>query len=62
VVDFGIVHKGDTVSARNVSVTNAAPVAAPNDDPRGSSAVPAGRSPHRAVWPAWPRRPPTTAA
>jgi hypothetical protein len=36
VVDFGVVHKGDTVSARNVSVTNAAPVAAPNDDLRGS--------------------------
>ena len=31
VVDFGIVHQGDVVTARNVSVTNAAPVAAPND-------------------------------
>jgi hypothetical protein len=31
VVDFGIVHKGDVVGARNVSVTNAATIAAPND-------------------------------
>ena len=30
-VDFGIVHKGDVVAARNVSVTNAAPSPAPND-------------------------------
>jgi len=31
VVDFGIVHTGDVVGARNVSVTNAAALAAPND-------------------------------
>ena len=31
VVDFGIVHKGDVVTARNVSVTNTAAIAAPND-------------------------------
>ena len=31
VVDFGIVHKGDAVGARNVTVTNAAAIAAPND-------------------------------
>jgi len=30
-VDFGIVHKGDAVAARNVSVSNSAAVAAPND-------------------------------
>jgi len=36
VVDFGIVHVGDSVSARNVSVTNAAAVAAPNDTLGGS--------------------------
>jgi len=31
VIDFGIVHKGDVVAARNVSVSNTAPVATPND-------------------------------
>ena len=31
VVDFGIVHRGDVVAARSVSVTNAAAVAPPND-------------------------------
>ena len=36
VVDFGIVHKGDVVTARNVSVSNAAAIAAPNDVLRGS--------------------------
>jgi hypothetical protein len=36
VVDFGIVHKDDVVSARNVSVSNAAAIAAPNDVLRGS--------------------------
>ncbi len=35
-VNFGIVHVGDTVAARNVSVTNAAAVAAPNDELRGN--------------------------
>jgi hypothetical protein len=30
-IDFGIVHKGDVVAARNVSVSNGAAVAAPND-------------------------------
>jgi hypothetical protein len=30
-VDFGIVHKGDVVAARTLSVTNAAPVTALND-------------------------------
>ena len=35
-VDFGIVHKGELVAARNVSVTNAAAIAAPNDVLKGS--------------------------
>ncbi len=35
-VDFGIVHVGDTVTGKNVSVTNAAPVAALNDVLQGS--------------------------
>ncbi|MEO7851915.1 MAG: choice-of-anchor D domain-containing protein, partial [Rubrivivax sp.] len=35
-VNFGIVHRGDVVAARNVSVSNAAAVAAPNDDLTGS--------------------------
>jgi hypothetical protein len=35
-VDFGIVHRGDVVASRNVSVTNAAAIAAPNDALRGS--------------------------
>jgi hypothetical protein len=30
-VDFGIVHKGDVVAGKTVSVTNAAAIAAPND-------------------------------
>jgi len=38
VVDFGIVHRGDVVATRNVSVTNAAAIAAPNDELRGSIA------------------------
>jgi hypothetical protein len=42
VVDFGIVHKGDVVGARNVSVTNAAAIAAPNDVLRGSLGGAAG--------------------
>ena len=36
IVDFGIVHRGDTVATRGVSVTNAAAIAAPNDVLRGS--------------------------
>ncbi|MEF8724116.1 MAG: choice-of-anchor D domain-containing protein [Candidatus Accumulibacter delftensis] len=35
-VNFGIVHKGDVVTAKNVSVTNSAPVAALNDTLQGS--------------------------
>ena len=35
-VDFGIVHRGDVVASRNVSVTNAAAVAGLNDTLRGS--------------------------
>jgi|JI10StandDraft_1071094.scaffolds.fasta_scaffold01355_3 hypothetical protein len=35
-VDFGIVHKGDVVAAKNISVTNSAPVAALNDTLQGS--------------------------
>lgn len=35
VVNFGIVHKGDVVAAKNVSVSNAAAIAAPNDELRG---------------------------
>ena len=35
-VDFGIVHKGDAVAARNVSVTNSAAITGPNDTLRGS--------------------------
>jgi hypothetical protein len=35
-VDFGIVHRGEAVGARNVSVTNSAPLAAPNDTLRGT--------------------------
>ena len=41
-VNFGIVHTGDSVAARNVSVTNAAPLAAPNDELRGSLGGAAG--------------------
>ena len=41
-VDFGIVHKGEAVAARHVSVTNAAAVAAPNDVLQGSLAGAAG--------------------
>ena len=45
IVDFGIVHRGDTVAERSVSVTNAAPAAALNDTLRASlSAAPAGFS------------------
>ena len=36
VVDFGIVHRGDVVATHGVSVTNAAAIAAPNDELRGS--------------------------
>ena len=36
VVNFGIVHKGDVVAAKNVSVSNTAAIAAPNDDLRGN--------------------------
>ena len=36
VVDFGIVHKGDAVAQRGVSVTNAAVIAGPNDQLVGS--------------------------
>ncbi|WP_300321866.1 choice-of-anchor D domain-containing protein [Accumulibacter sp.] len=35
-VDFGIVHKGEVVAAKNVSVSNSAPVAAVNDTLKGS--------------------------
>lgn len=35
-VDFGIVHVGDVVAARNVAVMNAAPAAALNDTLKGS--------------------------
>ncbi|HTP73395.1 MAG TPA: choice-of-anchor D domain-containing protein, partial [Burkholderiaceae bacterium] len=35
-VDFGIVHRGDTVTLRGVSVTNSAAIAAPNDVLNGS--------------------------
>ena len=35
-VDFGIVHRGDVVAGRNVSVSNTAAVAGPNDTLRGS--------------------------
>ena len=42
VVDFGIVHRGDTVAARNVSVTNAAAPAALNDTLRGTLGGAAG--------------------
>jgi hypothetical protein len=35
-VDFGIVHRGDTVTLRGVSVTNSAALAAPNDVLNGS--------------------------
>jgi hypothetical protein len=37
-VNFGIVHKGDAVAARNVSITNAAPASALNDVLRGNLA------------------------
>ena len=42
VVDFGIVHKGEVVGARAVSVTNAAAIAAPNDVLTGSLSGAAG--------------------
>ena len=35
-IDFGIVHRGDTVTAQTLAVTNAAPVTALNDVLRGS--------------------------
>ena len=35
-VDFGIVHVGDTITARGVSITNSAPTSALNDVLRGS--------------------------
>jgi hypothetical protein len=41
-VDFGIVHKGDAVAAKTVSVTNAAAIAAPNDVLVGSLGGAAG--------------------
>jgi hypothetical protein len=36
VVDFGIVHRGDAVAERGVSVTNAATISAANDSLRAS--------------------------
>jgi hypothetical protein len=43
VVDFGIVHRGDTVAERGVSVTNSAPVSAANDTLRAAfGAAPTG--------------------
>ena len=43
VVDFGVVHRGDAVAERAVSVTNSAPVSAANDTLRASlGAAPPG--------------------
>ena len=41
-VDFGIVHKGDSVALHNVGVGNAAPISAPNDQLRGGLSGAAG--------------------
>src|SRR6185295_12361977 len=41
-IDFGIVHKGEVIATRHVSVTNAAPIAAPNDVLTGTLGSPSG--------------------
>ena len=40
IVDFGIVHRGDAIADRAVSVTNSAPVSAANDTLQGSLGSP----------------------
>ena len=63
VVDFGIVHRGDIVAERSVSVTNAAPASALNDTLRASLGAAPGRvQDERLAWPASRQARPTAAA